>query len=208
MLGKPGKLTDEEYAIIRTHPTLGQRMLSGHPFSALVMDAVFMHHEAPDGSGYPRRLKYADIPLAARIVGLCDAFDAMTSTWPYRRGMPVEKAVSIIRDNLGRQFDGDLGERFIALADYAELRHGVGHSDEGVPLQECLTCGPTIVLQRETAAGGHVYCHACGGGRGNAAALEARPDEALIARLVADSAKVLTASGVKAAKRRHEKGTA
>jgi HD-GYP domain-containing protein (c-di-GMP phosphodiesterase class II) len=215
ILGKAGRLTDEEYDIIKTHPAIGQRMLSGHPFSALVMDAVAMHHETPDGRGYPRGLKLAEIPLAARIVGLCDAFDAMTSTRPYRRGMPVEQAMGIIGDNLGSQFDAEIGARFIALAEHAELRHIVGHSDEGIPLQECLMCGPTIVLQRGTEAGDYAYCRACGGeyrvegegearlvvptgGKGDAAALEPRPDEALIARLVAESARVLHTAGLTA----------
>lgn len=71
----------------------------------------------------------------ARIVGICDAFDAMTSTRPYRRGMPVEKALNIIRENLGRQFDAEYGEQFVKLGDNPALLHVVGHSDEGIPLQ-------------------------------------------------------------------------
>ena len=215
ILGKKDKLTDEEYEVIKTHPDVGRRMLAGHPFSALAMDAVHLHHETPDGRGYPQGLKQGEIPVVARIVGICDAFDAMTSTRPYRRGMPVEKALAIIRDNLGRQFDAEFGEVFTQLEDSAELHHIVGHSDEGIPLQECLMCGPTVVLQRDTTEGDKVYCHACcgeykvvmegsvrhivaTGGKGNATALETRPDDALIASLVAQSARLLHLGGLRA----------
>lgn len=208
ILSKKDKLTDEEYEIIKTHPEVGKRMLAGHPFSSLAMDAVFMHHETPDGLGYPRGLKKGEIPTVARIVGICDAFDAMTSTRPYRRGMPVEKALSIIADNLGRQFDGEFGERFIRLGENAELNHIVGHSDEGIPLRDCLMCGPTVVVQRNATAGDAVYCRCCGGeyrletdgaglqpvptgAKGSAADLEPVPDDALIGRLVGESAHII-----------------
>ena len=208
ILNKKEKLTDEEYEVIKTHPEVGRRMLAGHPFSGLVMDAVYMHHETPDGRGYPRGLTQHDIPAAARIVGICDAFDAMTSNRPYRRGMPVEKALGIIRENLGRQFDARFGEQFVQLGESAELHHIVGHTDEGIPLQECLMCGPTIVMQRDSVAGDNVYCRACGseyrlegatpelhpvltGKRGSASALEPEPDHDLIARSVSESAHAL-----------------
>jgi len=208
ILGKKVKLTDEEYEVIKTHPDVGRRMLAGHPFAGLVMDAVYMHHETPDGRGYPRGLTQHDIPMAAHIVGICDAFDAMTSNRPYRRGMPVEKALAIIRENLGRQFDARFGEQFVQLGESAELHHIVGHTDHGIPLQECLMCGPTIVMQRDSVAGDQVYCRACGseyqlegeapmlhpvltGRKGSASALEAQPDHDLIARAVSESARAL-----------------
>lgn len=210
ILNKRDKLTDAEYEIIKTHPEVGRRMLEGHPFSPLVMDAVLLHHETPDGRGYPQGLKQDQIPRVARIVGICDAFDAMTSTRPYRAGMPIEKALSIIRDNLGRQFDAELGAQFVALGEDAELQHVVGHSDEGIPLRACMMCGPTLLLRRDSAVGDKVYCRSCGseyglvdegsglqpvatGQLGSAAQLEARPDETLIARLANESACMLPA---------------
>jgi HD-GYP domain-containing protein (c-di-GMP phosphodiesterase class II) len=63
-------------------------MLAGHPLAELAEAAVRAHHETPDGKGYPRGLAGEQVPVDARIVGICDAFDAMTSTRPYRRGMP------------------------------------------------------------------------------------------------------------------------
>ena len=96
ILRKPGALTDEEYATIKTHPEIGRRLLAGHPLRGLVEFAVHLHHERPDGQGYPGGMRAGTIPTEARIVGICDAFDAMTSTRPYRQGMPVERALQII----------------------------------------------------------------------------------------------------------------
>ena len=163
ILNKPDRLTDEEYAIIKTHPALGEQLLSGHPLGHLVRDAVVMHHETPDGRGYPAGLTAPHIPLVAKIVGITDAFDAMTSTRPYRKGMPIERALEIIGENLERQFDLDVGERFIALGKAGHLAHIVGHSDAGIPLQSCPNCGPIIALPRKTRTGDMAACPSCHG---------------------------------------------
>jgi hypothetical protein len=138
-------------------------MLSGHPLAELVKDAVLLHHERPDGLGYPQGLKGHEISDMAKIVGLCDAFDAMTSSRPYRSGMPQEKALSIIASNKGTQFDADFSDALIALGEEGELVHIIGHSDEGIPLQSCPACGPTIVVQKESQAGDHLHCPNCTG---------------------------------------------
>ena len=163
ILGKKDKLTDEEYAVIKTHPDVGWRMLSSHPLAKLAEQAIRAHHETPDGKGYPLGLHSADISIDARIVGICDAFDAMTSTRPYRNGMSVEKALVIIESNLDRQFDRHFGELFVILGRKGELDHIVGHSDEGIPLQSCLMCGPTIAVKRSQTMGTHLYCPSCTG---------------------------------------------
>jgi HD-GYP domain-containing protein (c-di-GMP phosphodiesterase class II) len=98
VLRKSSALNDDEYAIVRTHPELGWRMLSGHPLAELVKEAVYSHHERPDGKGYPRGLRADELHLDARIVGLCDAFDAMTSSRPYRAGMSRGQALAIIQN--------------------------------------------------------------------------------------------------------------
>lgn len=208
ILGKKDRLTDDEFAVVRTHPDVGWRLLAGHPLAALAEAAVRSHHETPDGAGYPRRLRGTEVPVDARIVGICDAFDAMTSTRPYRRGMPVEKALGIIEENFDRQFDRAFGDRFVALGRGGHLEHIVGHSDDGIPLHECVMCGPTLVLRREQKAGDHVFCRACTGeyaieqhdGRlvtaftGRKATpqdLEPEADTALIATVVRESARAL-----------------
>lgn len=162
VLRKPGPLTDEEYAVIKTHPDIGYRMLHAHPLAALVADAVRLHHETPDGRGYPFGLKGPEIPPMAAIIGLCDAFDAMTSTRPYRAGMPQEQALGIIRKNLGSQFHEHYGELFIQLGEAGALTSIIGHTDQGIPLQACVMCGPTVVLRQASQPGDHVFCAACG----------------------------------------------
>lgn len=209
ILNKPGPLDDAEYAVIRTHPEAGSRVLAGHPLAGLVRAAVLGHHERPDGEGYPRRLAGESIALDARIVGVCDAFDAMTSTRPYRRGMPVPAALAIIDDGLGRQFDAALGTTFVALGRAGRFDDLVGHSDAGIPLQSCPMCGPTIVVRRGNVRGDLVYCRNCGnesvverdgatvravptGRRGGPDELLPDVDTELIAALVRESARRLT----------------
>lgn len=211
ILNKPDRLSDDEYSVIKTHPEIGNRLLSGHPLAELVRVAVLSHHETPDGQGYPHGLAGNDIAIDARIVGITDAFDAMTSTRPYRRGMPTAKALDIIEENLGSQFDQALGRRFIELGHSGALDHIIGHSDLGIPIQECPMCGPTIVVQRQQKSGELVYCRHCGGearvdrdgqsihlsptgGRGTPEQLQAEPDTALINELVRESARVLKLS--------------
>ena len=163
ILGKKDRLTDEEYAVIKTHPDVGWRMLASHPLAKLAEEAIRAHHETPDGRGYPRGLAGKEIAVDARIVGICDAFDAMTSTRPYRQGMPVSQALDIIEKHLGAQFDREMGERFVALGLAGELDHIVGHSDSGIPLQVCLMCGPTIAVARSHTPGMNLYCPSCTG---------------------------------------------
>ena len=163
ILRKADRLTDEEYAVIKTHPDTGLRMLAGHPLAELVREAVQLHHERPDGLGYPLGLRGDAIPLAARLVGICDAFDAMTSHRPYRAGMTIERSLAILNEFAGRQFDAAWTTRFIALGRSGALAHVQGHSDEGIPLQNCPMCGPTLVVRREQQPGEQIYCRQCGG---------------------------------------------
>jgi len=206
ILKKPGGLTAEEYEVIRTHPEVGMRLLAGHPLADLARPAVESHHERPDGRGYPRGLAGEAIPLDARIVGICDAFDAMTSIRPYRSGMPIDAALDVIRVGLDKQFDAEFGAAFLGLAGTGTLEHVAGHSDDGIPLQTCVMCGPTLVLTRASMPGDPLYCRCCGGEyrvvadvagqlgveptgqRGDARALQPAADIALIARVLRSAA--------------------
>ncbi|MCV2421797.1 HD-GYP domain-containing protein [Paucibacter sp. DJ2R-2] len=161
ILRKPGRLSDEEFATIKTHPRVGARMLAGHPLADMVVGVIHHHHEMPNGRGYPMGLADTEIPLDARLVGICDAFDAMTSTRPYRAGMPIAKALDIIESELGQQFDRALGATFVRMGRAGALDAVVGHSDEGIPLQHCPACGPTLVRTRSARAGDHLACPAC-----------------------------------------------
>ena len=208
VLTKRGRLTEEEQAVMRTHPEVGTRILQQHPLANLVFAAVRHHHETPDGRGYPSGLVGPQIPVEARIVGVCDTFDAMTSTRPYRRGMPVDQSVSIIRKNLGTQFDGELGSRLVAMVEAGQLDEIIGHTEPGITLQQCPICGPTITVMRHHHQGDLVYCRSCGaeakvqrvdneisitatGKRGSPEALAAEVDTALIDDLSAESVRLL-----------------
>ncbi len=105
ILRKPGALTPDEMRIMRGHPELGYMILRAVDGLDHVLDIVLHHHERYDGTGYPHGLKGDAISLPARVVGVVDAFTAMTSDRPYRKGMPQEAAVAELRRNAGGQFD-------------------------------------------------------------------------------------------------------
>ena len=117
VLGKAGPLSEAEWELVRRHPEIGERICAPlESFSALG-PIIRHHHERWDGAGYPDRLRGEAIPLGARIVGLVDAFDAMTHDRPYRSARTVEQAIDEIRRESGRQFDPELAERFVADLD-------------------------------------------------------------------------------------------
>lgn len=161
VLCKIEALTDEEFAIIKNHPNEGLYVLEGHPLTPLVKNAVGLHHERVDGNGYPNQLQGDDIPADAKLIALCDAFDAMTSQRPYRNPMPTETAIDIIEKNLGTQFDPILGAKFVELAQTGSFDAIIAHSDEGIPLHHCPTCGPTITRYRTDKPGQHLHCPIC-----------------------------------------------
>jgi HD-GYP domain-containing protein (c-di-GMP phosphodiesterase class II) len=115
ILQKPGNLTDDEYKILQLHPVTGESICQ--PLRSLrpMLPAIRHHHERWDGRGYPDGLVGEEIPLDARIIAIVDAFDAMTSDRPYRPGMPVERALAILRENRGPQWDEALLSAFIPL---------------------------------------------------------------------------------------------
>jgi putative nucleotidyltransferase with HDIG domain len=115
ILRKEGRLEDEEFRIIKQHPEVGYNILSGVHKLGPIRDVVLSHHERLDGRGYPRGLKGDEIPLLARIAGIADAFDAMTSDRPYRARMPMEKVRSEIERGIGAQFDERAARALLAL---------------------------------------------------------------------------------------------
>lgn len=117
VLQKPGRLTDEEFDLIKQHPVIGRRILEDVQGFAPYLAAVELHHENWDGTGYPHGQAGMDTPLEARIIHVADAFDAMTSNRAYRRGMSAEKAISILVENAGTQFDPRIVDTFIQLPD-------------------------------------------------------------------------------------------
>lgn len=117
VLRKPGKLTDEEYEHIKTHVRIGHRILVDLKKLDDVLPVVLHHHESWDGKGYPHSLTGTEIPRSARIVAVADAFDAMGSDRPYRKGMPDDKIDEIFRAGAGKQWDADVVAAFFRARD-------------------------------------------------------------------------------------------
>jgi len=120
ILRKPSRLDEEEYALMKKHPEYGWavlRMLPGFDRAALY---TLHHHEAFDGRGYPAGLKGLEIPIASRIVSVIDAFDAMVSSRPYRKGLPFEEASRRLIEASGSQFDTCVVQSFLKFA-HAEI---------------------------------------------------------------------------------------
>lgn len=124
ILLKPGKLTPEEWTIMRTHPDIGRRLIEKIPFLRGAVPIVYSHHEKWDGSGYPRGLRGEEIPLGARIFAVVDAFDAMTFDRPYSRAISFEAAKAEIKRCAGSHFDPAVVEAFFRVPEdlLAEIR--------------------------------------------------------------------------------------
>ena len=115
ILAKRGPLTEAEWAEIKRHPEVGFRIAQASPELHHISEYILCHHERWDGTGYPRGLSGADIPLLARVLTVIDSFDAMTQDRAYRKAMPVEAALMEIRKNAGGQFDPEIVRAFLSL---------------------------------------------------------------------------------------------
>jgi HD-GYP domain-containing protein (c-di-GMP phosphodiesterase class II) len=124
ILGKPGPLDDEEFELMRRHPEMGFAMTRNR-LDAKVAEAILYHHERFDGRGYPFGLEADNIPVLSRVVLVADAFDAMTSVRAYQPALPVDYAVSEIRQNAGTQFDPRVVDIFLELAAVDRLPLGL-----------------------------------------------------------------------------------
>jgi putative nucleotidyltransferase with HDIG domain len=135
ILHKPGKLTDEEMAIMREHCYLGYKIISRIPFLAEAAEIIYAHQERYDGTGYPRGLKGEEIPLGARIFAIADTLDAMRSKRAYRDAQSIQAARKEIETWSGRQFDPQIVKVFLEMPDniWEELRDDIHEQNPPFP---------------------------------------------------------------------------
>ena len=122
VLNKPGKLTDREFNIIKSHSALGFNTLKDISILPELAIGAGAHHERPDGKGYPKGLKGDEIPRVAQIIAVADTFDAMYSDRPYRKRMNFDKVVSIMKEVRGTQLESDVVDAFLRLVEKGEFR--------------------------------------------------------------------------------------
>jgi putative two-component system response regulator len=139
ILLKPGRLTPQEVAVMRTHPTIGYEALlrsekrHGHasPLLTLAKELVLSHQEKWDGSGYPQGLAGKQIPVSARLMAIADVYDALISDKVYKAGVPHDRAVQVIFGERGAHFDPDMVDAFIEIQDqFAEIAQRFADTDE------------------------------------------------------------------------------
>lgn len=119
VLLKPGKLNDEEWALMKKHPEIGADILSKSPHFSRIAAIILHHHERWDGKGYPFGAKCTEIPIGARIIAVCDSIDAMASARAYRKALPLDVVKSEIEKNIGIMYDPKIAQ--VALDNWEEL---------------------------------------------------------------------------------------
>ena len=160
ILSKKDQLESGERLQMHSHSEMGYRALAKHELSEEISHLARHHHESWDGYGYPHQLKGTEIPYGARLLCIVDAFDAMTSTRPYRKAMPIEKAFEAIKQGSGKQFDPEMTDAFLSI-DVEKLKHIIGHSDIDRALLECPACGPVVEMPEEGLT--TTFCRVCTG---------------------------------------------
>ena len=121
ILNKPGKLSADEWELMKKHTEIGYRIAKSSPEFEHIADFILCHHERWDGTGYPRALKGTEIPIESRIVAIADAYDAMTHNRVYHKAKSFDAAMDEIKRCTGTQFDPDIARLFIELAPSLEI---------------------------------------------------------------------------------------
>jgi HD-GYP domain-containing protein (c-di-GMP phosphodiesterase class II) len=133
VLCKPGHLTQEEFNLIKLHPEIGSKILQDIRQMQDLIPGVLYHHERWDGKGYPHNLRGREIPLFGRLIGLADAFDAMSSNRTYRQALDHEQVLKEIKRCAGTQFDPELADIFVKL-DFGPFYELISrHQRRGMP---------------------------------------------------------------------------
>ena len=138
---KPGRLTDSEFEVIKTHPTIGADIVEQIKFLSDATELVRHHHERPDGRGYPHGLRAGEISLGCHILNVCDAFDAMSSDRPYRKALTVEQAMEELVRYKGTQFDEQVVDSMLKLYHQGEFNSMREMRSAVIPFQPDLDAG-------------------------------------------------------------------
>jgi len=160
ILCKPGFLSQDEFAIVKAHPKVGSELIRRYSVGDTLEEIIRHHHESYDGNGYPDSLRGEEILASSRIIAVADTFDALTSARPYRKAMSIAKALAILVEQKDKQFDGSLISAFLDIP-IGELKPVIGHTPKGMPLIECLSCGPVISVCKSIKDGDIVLCRIC-----------------------------------------------
>ena len=157
ILNKPGKLTDSEWKIMRSHVEAGYEIANSNAELKQVANEIRSHHERWDGKGYPDGLSKESIPLLSRVISVIDSYDAMTNDRPYRKGMPVKAAVEELRRNAGTQFDPSITAEFIEFLSekYSVRLDAVNAEEKAMPTSEA---NPGDSKREHSAAHSLLFC--------------------------------------------------
>ncbi len=131
ILNKPGKLTQEEYSIVKRHSLDGYNILSYIEYFDNIKEIILYHHEIVDGSGYPLGIKGDKIPLESKIISVADVFDALTTDRPYRNAFSEEKALEIMKEEVGKKFDPEVFEAFLNVLKEEKILNSVEMKIDG-----------------------------------------------------------------------------
>lgn len=162
ILGKPTRLTEEEYEKMKVHPERGARLLQDVKFLRPLIPYCLFHHERWDGNGYPRGLAGEDIPIEGRLLSVADTFDAMTSNRPYRKGLDPEIAINEIEKGRGTQFDPGCVDALVQAYRSGRINNVLQdyYKTESRSIA-CPFCSTYIRLSETLSAGDTLQCHVC-----------------------------------------------
>jgi HD-GYP domain-containing protein (c-di-GMP phosphodiesterase class II) len=149
ILNKPGSLTRKEFERMKTHVNIGFNIASRAKELVSVAPFILHHHEHWNGSGYPDGLKEEEIPLECRILGIIDAFDAMTNDRPYHKGVSVEEAIKEIRKYAGKQFDPYLADKFIEIVTKESKAETGSRNENDIVSESDIMCETDILSESD-----------------------------------------------------------
>ena len=161
ILSKPEALNDEEFAHMKMHPQIGARMLRDVPSLEYALPYILYHHERYDGRGYPEGIAGESIPEEARLLGVADCLDAMTSDRPYRKGLPTEVAMAEIQMMAGTQFDPRMVRSLVAAYQAGDLTPFLQRSEEDSREVICPFCSTSFIPPSAALAEQELICPTC-----------------------------------------------